>query len=365
MPGLAARQCLLPGADRIGVPTDSGRLRQSGRRSEAMRATRRHLALVLVWLLGGCAVGYNSTLFVTKSNIGIDADTKPPTLELSIARREGVLAPGFEGGQTPPVMASFRTNSNPFSRFFFGVQSTFAGGDASVLLARGPGGATTDYNSALCLSKPPEARQFLGIDVSIPPPGRVEPFFFATDTTFGLKVAWSGTTGQFPDRILLGFNRKEFAWAPVFGTPANCDIAMPTRSADDPSSQGTYAVSMPPFLAILDNDVTTGSPSDTGVGWLQYFATGTPATTLAMDDTVRRVLMQRMVPGLTSGKWSNDAGVTCLDNWLGQQEARAADLTKWWSEQGLTGIAPLLIKTDAYKTQRENYMKARNIACNP
>jgi hypothetical protein len=105
-----------------------------------MRPTRAGAALLLALLLGGCAVGYNSTLFVTKSNIGIDADTKPPTLELSIARREGVLAPGFEGGQTPPVMASFRTSSNPFSRFFVGVQSTFAGGDASVALSRGPGG---------------------------------------------------------------------------------------------------------------------------------------------------------------------------------------------------------------------------------
>ena len=55
----------------------------------------------LAAVLPGC-VGYNSTLFMTKSNVGLDMDSKPPTFEVSLARREGVIAPTFEGGQTPP-----------------------------------------------------------------------------------------------------------------------------------------------------------------------------------------------------------------------------------------------------------------------
>jgi len=86
----------------------------------------------LALYLQGCVIGYNSTLFVTQSNVGLDVETKPPIFEMSIARREGVIAPAFEGGQTPPVMASFRTGSNAFMRFFFGVKSTFTGGELQL-----------------------------------------------------------------------------------------------------------------------------------------------------------------------------------------------------------------------------------------
>lgn len=246
---------------------------------------------LLVSLLGGCATGYNSTLFMTKSNIGLDIDSKPPTAEISIARREGVIAPGFEGGQTPPVLSSFRTRSNPFSRFFFGVQSTFAGGDAAAALAEGPGGPEVKRGPSICLSQKPDPKTFLGVDVSIPEKGEFEPFFFGTDTTLGLKVAWSGTTGQFPDTLRLGFSRKEFAWAPVFGTDATGCTVPGTDQTD-----GTYEVSMPPFLAVLDNDVQVGTPADTGVKWLQYFATGTAATTLANNNAIRAVMLERIDP---------------------------------------------------------------------
>ena len=158
-----------------------------------MRLSISSLAIVPIALLfAGCAVGYNSTLFMTKSNIGIDAETKPPTAEISIARREGVIAPGFEGGQTPPVVASFQAHANPFSRFFFGVKSTFAGGDAAVALSQGPGGLKTGEASALCLSEKPDPKKFLWVfDVSIPEKGQVEPFFLAP-----IRHSGSNSLGQ-------------------------------------------------------------------------------------------------------------------------------------------------------------------------
>ena len=261
--------------------------------------------------LPGCVIGYDSTLFVTQSNVGLNVGTKPPIFEMSIARREGVIAPGFEGGQTPPVMASFRTDSNPFSRFFFGVKSTFAGGDAAVALSQVS--KVSNDNSAVCLSERPKTKTILGVfDVSIPEKGAVEPFLFGTDTTFGLKVTW-GTSGEFPDSVRLGFNRTEFAWAPVFGTDVTkCKI--PGTKQDGSERDGTYAVWMPPFLAVLDNDVQlgsraqtgaldkdvkTGTPDQTGVKWLQYFATGKSATTLASQNEVRKVMMERMDPAVT------------------------------------------------------------------
>src|ERR1051326_8096735 len=100
-----------------------------------MRVSRRMKSAVLfapLVLFSGC-VGYNTTLFMTKSNAGLDLDAKPPTAEINISRKEGVIAPSFEGGQTPPVMASFsaKSGSGGMRRFFFGVNQSFAGGDRS------------------------------------------------------------------------------------------------------------------------------------------------------------------------------------------------------------------------------------------
>lgn len=247
------------------------------------------LAALAVITLSGCAVGYNSTLFYTQSNIGLDAETKPPTAEISIARREGVIEPGFEGGQTPTVVAGFQSNEGPFSRFFFGVKSTFAGGDAAEGLSQGPGGKQVADHSGLCLSEKPKEPFWSWL--SIPEKGEVTPFAFSTDTIFGLKVSWTGTSAQFPDSLHLGFNRKELAWAPLFGTDAtNC------RIPGTDNQKGSYVVWMPSFLAALNVSGTQGSPSDIGVAWVQYFATGTSATTLANRDEVREIMLKQVIP---------------------------------------------------------------------
>lgn len=317
--------------------------------------------------LAGCAVGYNTTLFVTKSNIGIDVGTQPPTAEVSIARREGVIAPGFEGGATPPVLASFGADSNPFGRFFFGVKSTFVGGDAAVTIAQNPGAVIKNHGSMLCLSQEPKQQKVLWWDVSVPKKEQVRPFSFATDTTLGLKLAWSGTTGQFPDTLQLGFNRKEFAWAPVMGTDqVKCEI--PGTQQD-----GKYGIWMPAFLAVLDNKVNVGTPTKTDVKWLQFFATGDSATTLASRDEIRQVMLERALPMVYQGKYeASDPQVGCINDWLAgggdrdQQKARRQELQRWWSdEKKLQGFGTLLIKTEQFQEQRAAFIKEKNVPCNP
>src|SRR5260221_8870721 len=89
--------------------------------------------------LSGCGIGYNQTLFATTANVGIDIDTKPPTAEISIARREGVIAPTFQGGQHPPVYASFGLKTGGFLPLTTDVSGLFAGGRAAVVVsAAGP-----------------------------------------------------------------------------------------------------------------------------------------------------------------------------------------------------------------------------------
>ncbi|SPD74811.1 hypothetical protein PITCH_A350020 [uncultured Desulfobacterium sp.] len=250
----------------------------------------RFMLMFGVVMICGCGIGYNTTLFFTKSNIGLDLETKPPTAELSISRREGVIAPGFEGGQTPPVVSSFQSRQNPLSRFFFSVQSTFAGGDAAVALSRRPGDTSNDSDSNVYLTQKPEPKTFWGNKITIPEKGQVRPFVFGTDTTVGLKLAWSGMTSELPDTVRLGFNRKEFALAPVFGTDSKDEIDHNKYPA------ATYAVGMPSFLAVLDSDINITATADAGVTWLQYIATGKSATALAQQDEARRILLNRIDP---------------------------------------------------------------------
>ena len=246
-------------------------------------------ALVLASMMqAGCAIGYNSVLFTTKSNVGIDVDAKPPTAEVSVARREGVITPTFEKGQTPPVMASFRIESKGLIGMFTDVSSTFAGGDAAATMSKlyddEYSKTVTAEDSTLCLTQEPSPK-VLGQEISFPEQGNVEPFVFGTDTSLGLKLAWSGLTAQFPDTIKFGYNRKEFAFAPVFGSQGVCG-----------SSGGQYSVKVPSFMATVDSYAKAKSPQDSGIGWLQYFATGTAANNLALRKDVRKAMLERLDP---------------------------------------------------------------------
>ena len=246
-------------------------------------------------LLAGCA-GYNNTLFMTKSNVGLDFDSKPPTLEVSVSRKEAVIAPSFEGGETPPVLASFKPhggNGGGFANFFLGVDQTFAGGDAAkamaVLYEKPTATDPNPYDSSLKLSKKPDYRNPFQ---KIPSEGSTRPFIFGTDTSLGFKVAWSGTGGQIPDTVRLGFNRKEFAWAPLSATPV--------RKADGTDDSEKVNVKMPAFLATIESKQDVSGDASTRAQALQYFATGQAATYLAMKQEVRRAMLARLDPNTSA-----------------------------------------------------------------
>ncbi len=240
----------------------------------------------LVLALGGCAIGYNTALFTTKSNVGVDIDNTPATAEISVARREGVISPTFEGGQTPPVIASFRFEGEGLP-LFKGVSSTFAGGDSAVILGNlytGPNPSNPDlgsdgYTSTLTLTEAPTKTVF-GRTLRLRGKGTMQPFLFGTDTMFGLKIGWSGQTAQYPDTVKLGYNRKELAVAPVFSEPAK------TGPGVD--------VEMPSFFASSETDLNLVTRSGSTIGRQQYFATGKAANYLVLQQAVRRPLAARI-----------------------------------------------------------------------
>ena len=321
-----------------------------------------HLVALTVGLLAlsGCAVGYNATLFVTKSNVGIDIDSKPPTAEISIARREGVIGPTFEGGQKPPVVASFRYDVKGLIGLFATVSSTFAGGDAAATMSKlfGDPTSTTSENSAVCLVEKPQPHAF-GLNLALPGPGEVRPFIFGTDTTVGLKLAWSGLTAQVPDTVRLGYSRKEFALAPVFATPNACTLPG--------GGTGTYVVKMPSFLATVDGSTTAKGPDTSGLDHLQYFATGTAATNLALRQEVRSVMLRRLDPAAAAvvEEYGADDNSTCIDKWLQADPSHVTALRDWLNaKQNAAGIT-LVLGGKRQAALREQIVKdpTLNVTC--
>lgn len=251
------------------------------------------LPLLTASLVTGC-VGYNSTFFATKTNVGLDVDSKTPTMEVSVARREVVVEPSFENGQTPPVAASFRTKTGAW--IFADIDSTFSGGDAAYIMSKlyasnsngAPDGYSsnhTGFDSRITLSNAPTWK-VLGIRGSLPTNSTVRPLIFGTDTSLGVKVAWSGLTAQFPDSVKVGFNRKEVALAPVNGRP---------------TAHG-YEIKMPSFLATHDSAIQIGSPQGgtNTIKFQQYFATGEAANYLAFQPAVRDSMAERLDPVASS-----------------------------------------------------------------
>ena len=262
----------------------------------------------LVLLLSGCVIGKTGLLFVTKTNAGLDVSTTPPTAELTISRVEGVVGPQFENGQTLPVMSSFKfENTGIFAPH---VGSAFATGDAAVTMAGLYGDDTfgRDWNARASLLKPEnEANSPTNSKLSLdnePDPGHllplpelpllnpklkyqkndVRPVFFGTDTAIGIKVAWSGMTGQYPDTAKFGYNRKELALVPVSMKETTAGV------------NTVYEMKIASLLATLDSGVKANGAANLDAMHIQYFATGNAATLLAMQKDVRAAMLARLDP---------------------------------------------------------------------
>jgi hypothetical protein len=249
-----------------------------------MRRTGLLFLFAMLGLIQGCAVGYNTTLFFTKANFGLDIETKPPTAEISIARREGVIEPSFDS-QTLPVVAGFR-GQNAMSNFIFGVNTVFAGGDAAAIVTDFASTSGTSEPEHICLREK-QVGSFLGSkDPSLSPQeNEIRPLFFGTDTVLGIKIAWDGTTSQYPDTLKAGFNRKEFAMAPV-NLRAGCGT----------KAEG-YEVWMVPFLAWINLGLKTPTFVGTDFNYAQGFATGTAAKNWAKVPSIKNLVLEIASPG--------------------------------------------------------------------
>lgn len=290
------------------------------------------IGLLVVLVLQGCAIGYDSILFATKSNMGVDFDSAPPNLEVAISRQEGVFEPVFEGGQTVPVMASFASDSMSFTKFFWGVNSTFTMGEAAHNMTELYDSKLTIPNKSyvkVTVSEKPKAYDFFNnekteyIDISDKTPIKpsdivsVRPVLFGTDTSLGIKVKWSGATAQYPSAINIGYKRKEVAVAP---------LAISKIGA----SGKKYEIDSPSLLATIDSDFTV--EGGTKLTYLQYFATGAAANNLSVQPAVRTAMLKRADPAqdiqidkALSGKQLREANRALIKKIQSAQNAASTD----------------------------------------
>lgn len=251
-----------------------------------------------ILVLSGCT-GYDRAFFVTKTNVGLDIDDNPPTAEITIARKEIAIVPTFQVSSTQelmlPVLVSFGLNGGFLDPE---ITASFATGEAALVLAQGPDqqvdSTKLSEQSSLCLNKLPEMRpQWKMMWHSIFGRGREDTraFYFATDTAFGLKVMWDGVSGHYPNSLTLGYNRKEYALSPVYSTEdPSC------RPSDQPSDTKWWRVTIPSFVASVNNSSTFKEVLESGVTHTQFFATGRAATTFVGKPVVNAAMNRVLYP---------------------------------------------------------------------
>lgn len=259
------------------------------------------LAALVALTCVGC-VGLDSLIFATKTEVAVDFDTRPPTLNVGFKRMEVVLAPEFQGGEKIlPVLTTIGASASPLNLF---SDQSYATGDAAIVMAEA---FTSDeeyfplrklvqldgsHNVGTIRTSPMGDRGglwgaikyfFVGND-------QRKRYFFGTDSLLGLHVEWAG--GQMPSAVALGWKRKELAYIPLMEEPIeNTTTNGGTRTPEN------VKIRLPSLLATASADVNAGRQEDTGARIGQTYATGIAATLLSGHGGVRRVLGSALVTG--------------------------------------------------------------------
>lgn len=216
----------------------------------------------IVFLLGPAACADpNRVLFVTTTQIGIDADSKTQSANIGYSRFEGVVGPSYENGGVPPVYSRLKSNLAVIDPK---ISQLYATGDAARLAT----GREKKWKEK-------------------PLAGKREIMFFGTGTNLGLKATFSTEAPAFS----LGYKRQEFSLVPI-GVEAKTSkgatraTGSPNEKPEPKNNDGTEDIYASVIAAIHINVVNKTFES-TGVGVDQFFATGDAADELASLGDVR------------------------------------------------------------------------------
>jgi hypothetical protein len=218
---------------------------------------RRQLAapLLALLLLPACAPKQDHVVFVTRTSLGVDFDSEPPTAAIGYDRVEGYLGPRAEDGSVPPVLASIQSSGGAFNS---DVRQTYATGEAAVSIARG---LNNVQQPAL-----PETQEIVGAPKLM---------FFGTSSNVGLKVA-GGPTGV--SSANFGYKRKEVSVIPL--------AKIATRD-------GKPVYKYPAVVASMDTTAGAQGASGARLSNAQFFATGQAAVLYGRSEVVQEAFHDR------------------------------------------------------------------------
>jgi hypothetical protein len=213
------------------------------------------LTLAIAAALVTACADPNRVLFVTTTQIGIDADSKSQSASIGYERYEGYVGPVYQNGGVAPVVARLESNLSITDPK---ISQLYATGDAA---RRATGGVPRWGEKPLN--------------------GNKKVMYFGTGTNFGLKATFSASAPSFN----LGYKRQEFSLIPIgMGTKSattvsKFDASKAAKKAPKPvdQSQDIYV----PVLAAFDLNIANKSFAGTGAGVSQFFATGDAAENLA------------------------------------------------------------------------------------
>ena len=162
----------------------------------------------IIFILAGCSsLGRDNVLFLTKTSLGVDVDSKPLTLDVGYDRKEGVIGPVMEKGLIHTNMASFHTEVGIVNQ---AIGQSFSTGQAAVLMSK--------YIASSARPKLVEIipdTEIFDVTNELNVPLEKKRYVFVTDTSFGFRVNFGMETGGIPDALSLGYKRKEMAFVPL------------------------------------------------------------------------------------------------------------------------------------------------------
>ena len=237
----------------------------------------------LALTLSGCTVANNKTTVTNNSNLGIDFDSPPPRLAFALSSTKKIITPTFEDGQTLPALSGMSTKGGLLNRFFHGLSSTMATGDAAYTMSY----LYTDCNKDVKpVPKNPEVRltRKPRIDATT---GNVKPTIMVSTNLVGAMLSWTDRVPLIMSSVKLGFSRHE-----EITTPVSVTLVYQGEYIDH------YTVTAPSFLATIDQAVDREEKGQEPLKYLQFFAIGNSASDLVLRSDVRKILFERIFPDM-------------------------------------------------------------------
>jgi hypothetical protein len=205
-------------------------------------------ALLSCALLTACAGTKDTAVFITKTSLGFDVESTPPSASIGYDRVEGYFGPRYDTGSLPAVSGIFETDGGLLDRK---VRQTYATGTAAHLV--------TSPNSAT----PTFATEHFS--------GERKEMFFGTGTVLGVRLAFGSAGVQ---DFTFGYKRKEISVIPVSTTVSS--VITPSGST---ATSVTHVFA--PVFAHFDNLTEPDTLGTSTFTVKQFFATGRAAEQMA------------------------------------------------------------------------------------